>query len=527
MKKLIYFLMLAAAVLAGCNGPDEKTDNTEQQPSGGNGNGENGGENGNGENGNGENGNGENGGGENGGGENGGGENGGGENGGGENGGDDTRDYVITGAVVEGDMGFFYDDLLQSDYSIFGFWQDGAVQKNVSISYSYIEDGAIHFDLKSGELPAQTGTPVYFVCTPYNYDDNIFAEDGTWKADFSRQANGPQFILLGKGSMQGDNLYVEFKQATAIVRISSLGGFSHGESSARVKLSGSNFATDATVRLEGGDLKLVPGSARELLDFSDYRKITDGALDTHVFALAPVDGVSSLRISARSDQSHYLYETVLRHSLSGTAGKYVELGDLTMEPAGVQLYTVGRDSPYWAFCNVGASTPKEEGLLFSWGNVDGHTGYNYWFDDSNYGIYRRDLYPGTPGSTLAGNYDAYSEYDAAHVNMGGTWFTPSKMQLEDLMNSCDVTHNASMTGLVFSGKGSYAGLSIELPFNDLSGNPDPRWQGYYWSRTYYGVDYLGSKAAYLLYVSKDDPTPFLQVSTNSVDYPGGVRAISY
>ena len=112
--------------------------------------------------------------------------------------------------------------------------------------------------------------------------------------------------------------------------------------------------------------------------------------------------------------------------------------------------------------------------------------------------------------------------------MGGTWFTPSKMQMEDLCRHCDVTFNSGKTGLVFSGKGSYAGLSIELSFNDLAGKPSPKWRGYYWTRNYVGTSQFTTlETANCLEISLDDPDPYVQMNETTTDYPCGVRAISY
>ena len=67
----------------------------------------------------------------------------------------------------------------------------------------------------------------------------------------------------------------------------------------------------------------------------------------------------------------------------------------------------------WATCNVGASKPEDEGLLFQFGRVDG-----YKYGDNNNQFKTDDL------TTASGKIYKENEIldladDAAHVNMGG------------------------------------------------------------------------------------------------------------
>lgn len=89
----------------------------------------------------------------------------------------------------------------------------------------------------------------------------------------------------------------------------------------------------------------------------------------------------------------------------------------------------------WADKNVGAKTPQDNGLYFSWGNVKGHVvgknGYTidrYSFDE--------DTYATTSGSQYTGStLDA--EHDAATVNMGGNWRMPTMDEIDELIESTD------------------------------------------------------------------------------------------
>ena len=87
----------------------------------------------------------------------------------------------------------------------------------------------------------------------------------------------------------------------------------------------------------------------------------------------------------------------------------------------------------WCEHNVGASTPYEDGLYFSWGNVDGHTGTDgYDFGTSNDGPYAS-----TPGAALTGNIPTNGTYDAARHNMGAPCRMPTVGEFQELDAQCD------------------------------------------------------------------------------------------
>jgi hypothetical protein len=89
----------------------------------------------------------------------------------------------------------------------------------------------------------------------------------------------------------------------------------------------------------------------------------------------------------------------------------------------------------WADRNIGAETPQDNGLYFSWGNIDGHTvdensnvtdGYS--FDKNAY------------ATTLGGQYKGSTldaEHDAATVNMGEDWRMPTMTETRELVQNTD------------------------------------------------------------------------------------------
>ena len=113
----------------------------------------------------------------------------------------------------------------------------------------------------------------------------------------------------------------------------------------------------------------------------------------------------------------------------------------------------------WCEHNVGASTPYEDGLYFSWGNVTGHTGDDgYDFGTSNDGPYAS-----TPGAALTGNIPTNGTYDAARHNMGAPCRMPTVGEFQELNAQCDSewTDEDGVAGRRFTSR--INGNSIFLP----------------------------------------------------------------
>ena len=87
----------------------------------------------------------------------------------------------------------------------------------------------------------------------------------------------------------------------------------------------------------------------------------------------------------------------------------------------------------WADKNVGAATPYEDGLYFSWGNIVGHTGD----DGYDFGMSNDGPYASTPGAALTGNIPTNNTYDAARHNMGAPCRMPTVGEFQELNAQCD------------------------------------------------------------------------------------------
>ena len=152
----------------------------------------------------------------------------------------------------------------------------------------------------------------------------------------------------------------------------------------------------------------------------------------------------------------------------------------------------------WADKNVGASTPYEHGLYFSWGNVTGHAeGSGYDFSDA--------VYADTDGAALAGNIPSNNTYDMARHNMGSPWRLPTVGEFQELANNCDsewtdedgvagrrFTSRINGNSVFFPASGYYYGTSLY----------DRGSYGLYWSSSY-----ISETRAYLLYFGSSYVNP--------------------
>ena len=138
----------------------------------------------------------------------------------------------------------------------------------------------------------------------------------------------------------------------------------------------------------------------------------------------------------------------------------------------------------WCEHNVGASTPYEDGLYFSWGNVEGHTGTDgYDFGTSNDGPYAS-----TPGAALTGNIPVNGTYDAARHNMGAPCRLPTVGEFQELNNNCDSewTDEDGVAGRRFTSR--INGNSIFFPASGYRNGTslyDRGSDGLYWSSSLY------------------------------------------
>ena len=142
----------------------------------------------------------------------------------------------------------------------------------------------------------------------------------------------------------------------------------------------------------------------------------------------------------------------------------------------------------WCEHNVGASTPYEHGLYFSWGNVEGHAeGSGYDFSDA--------VYAQTAGAALTGNIPVNNTYDMARHNMGSPSRLPTMGEFVELNNNCDSewTDEDGVAGRRFTSR--INGNSIFFPASGVYDGASLYGRGSYgsyWSSTWNSETYARS-----------------------------------
>ena len=161
----------------------------------------------------------------------------------------------------------------------------------------------------------------------------------------------------------------------------------------------------------------------------------------------------------------YLLKNVLTHN----GYEYVDLG-LSVK---------------WATCNVGATSPEEYGLYFAWGETTGYTAEQI---TSGVRSFSSSVYKSGPAASIS--TDLTLEQDAAHVNLGGNWRMPTKVEFQELIDNCDVTWTDDYNGTGIKGRtftSKINGKSVFFPspgsyyYSSVS-NVGSR--GFYWSASW-------------------------------------------
>lgn len=115
----------------------------------------------------------------------------------------------------------------------------------------------------------------------------------------------------------------------------------------------------------------------------------------------------------------------------------------------------------WADRNVGAETPQDAGLYFSWGNVDGHA-----VDENGNVIGGYSFDENTYSTTFGGQHvgrDLDTEHDAATANMGSDWRMPTSVETLELVENTD-HYYIGEDGSIVAGPFDY---TIEYPDKGL------------------------------------------------------------
>lgn len=156
----------------------------------------------------------------------------------------------------------------------------------------------------------------------------------------------------------------------------------------------------------------------------------------------------------------------------------------------------------WATMNIGATAPEQTGIYVAWGEVEPRTNYNECTYNGNL-------------TDIAG-----SDYDVAHQLWGGQWRMPTREQLKELKDNCNISKDVvnGINGLWFIGPN---GNKVFFPYTHyiwLSGNGENKtsdcgfWgTAYLWSSTTEEADSSTSYGMKFGYMDLNDPEQFKRI----------------
>ena len=131
------------------------------------------------------------------------------------------------------------------------------------------------------------------------------------------------------------------------------------------------------------------------------------------------------------------------------------------------------DGLKWATCNIGADKPEEVGSKFAWGETTPKATYSL----DNYKWYENESY--TKYNSTDDRLFLIKDDDAATVNWGGSWRTPTHNELIKLVEHCKCTWDDTRNGFIVTSEfPGYEGNSIFLPSPTY--NPTI-YNGLYWT----------------------------------------------
>ena len=140
----------------------------------------------------------------------------------------------------------------------------------------------------------------------------------------------------------------------------------------------------------------------------------------------------------------------------------------------------------WATCNIGANNPEEYGDFFAWGETvpkDYYGSITYKWCNGEYNMTK--YCTESPDGTLEVKTELDSEDDAAYVNWGPQWRTPTMEQINELIETCTWTTTTlnGVNGRLVTGPNGNS-IFLPAPGSYYSERPSEMGEfGIYWSRT--------------------------------------------
>ena len=217
--------------------------------------------------------------------------------------------------------------------------------------------------------------------------------------------------------------------------------------------------------------------------------------EARVFNATVDNGVFSAELIGLQPATTYYYKAYIKE---GDKYFFSQQNIFTTEEgAGVQAEAIDLGLPSgtkWANMNVGASAPEVFGGYYGWGETEEKDDYDWdtyaYFNDVNGdGNYNYD----EDGLINIGSDISGTDYDVAHVKMGGAWHMPTAEQAQELLTNCTLTPTMlnGVSGMEVKGSN---GNTIFLPFSGMKEETLTQYvgeNGFFWTSTLYSDEDLG------------------------------------
>ena len=295
--------------------------------------------------------------------------------------------------------------------------------------------------------------------------------------------------------------------------------FKHVGSMIRIKMSRSDIKS---VTFRGNDGEIMSGRVSVTMD----------SAGNPVWSPIEGEGITSVRLEVPDfffpGTSYFLYflPQTFAHGWSltyetadGQVGTYTSNKSITFQRATASnangldaratfqpLYVELGANVVWATMNVGALAPEEYGDYFAWGETSPKS--TYYYTTYKYGTSNRTLtkYVTDPKyGTMDSRTNLEASDDAATVNWGPDWRTPTSLEWNWLVEHCtwtQTTQNGVAGYLVTSRETGYTDNSIFLPFAGYYFDTSVRNAGTvsgYWTSSAIGSSaFVGYRANYAI-----------------------------
>lgn len=229
--------------------------------------------------------------------------------------------------------------------------------------------------------------------------------------------------------------------------------------------------------------------------------------EARAFTGSATDGTFTVETIGLQPATTYYYKAYVK---DGEKYFFSEQSSFTTEDgANAQPEAVDLGLPSgtkWASMNVGASAPEVFGGYYAWGETEEKDDYDwdtyaYFYDADGDGNYNYDVDSVVNiGMDISG-----TDYDVAHVKLGGDWHMPTDVQAQELIDNCTITATTlnGVSGMEFKGPN---GNTIFIPMGGMKEETLSQYvgeNGFFWTSTLFVSDDLGEDFSRYFYISSD------------------------